>query len=412
MFIKHNRHAIDFTYIYYFKQVKGILRIVWRKLMKILHLNLGCFYIDNYGYQENILPMIHKHDGHEVMIVASTFTFKDNIGVGETSTGRYYNENDILVERLPYKKYLPKKVMNKIRDYEGIKRVLYEFIPDVIFVHGFQSLSMNTVVKYKKNNPKVRIYVDSHADFYTSGTTFFSKRILHGFFYKNIVHRVLKYIEKIFYISKTCGTFLTEVYKIPEDLTEFYSLGGIIPNQMESINTRKQIRRKLRLSYKHVMFLQAGKIDERKKLLESLREFSAIKDSNFRYVVIGSISDALKEDFNKYLELDDRIIYLGWKDSSELQKYLCACDVYIQPGKPSAIMQNAICNSCPVILNHLVDYEPFVKSNGWLIENTTDLYMIFNSISDDKDVLLKMRKESLSIAEELLDYRKLAKRIY
>ena len=28
--------------------------------MKIVHLCLGCFYIDNYSYQENMLPKFHK----------------------------------------------------------------------------------------------------------------------------------------------------------------------------------------------------------------------------------------------------------------------------------------------------------------------------------------------------------------
>ena len=46
--------------------------------MKILHCCLAAFYIDNYGYQENILPKIHQIHGHEVKIVASTETFIDD----------------------------------------------------------------------------------------------------------------------------------------------------------------------------------------------------------------------------------------------------------------------------------------------------------------------------------------------
>ena len=46
--------------------------------MKILHLMLGCFYIDNYSYQENYLPKHHKLQGHDVEIVASLVTFDEN----------------------------------------------------------------------------------------------------------------------------------------------------------------------------------------------------------------------------------------------------------------------------------------------------------------------------------------------
>ena len=40
--------------------------------MKIIHLCLSCFYIDNYRYQENELVREHVTDGHEVLVVAST----------------------------------------------------------------------------------------------------------------------------------------------------------------------------------------------------------------------------------------------------------------------------------------------------------------------------------------------------
>ena len=43
--------------------------------MKIMHLMLSSFYIDNYSYQENLLPKYHKKLGYEVEIVASLFTF-------------------------------------------------------------------------------------------------------------------------------------------------------------------------------------------------------------------------------------------------------------------------------------------------------------------------------------------------
>ena len=36
--------------------------------MKILHLMLACFYIDNYSYQENYLPKYHKKQGNDVEI--------------------------------------------------------------------------------------------------------------------------------------------------------------------------------------------------------------------------------------------------------------------------------------------------------------------------------------------------------
>ena len=72
--------------------------------MKILHLCLASFYIDQGSYQENLLPRYHKRDGYDVEIIASLDMFNSN---GHLITGEarkpYLNEDSILVTRLEYK---------------------------------------------------------------------------------------------------------------------------------------------------------------------------------------------------------------------------------------------------------------------------------------------------------------------
>ena len=68
--------------------------------MKILHCCLACFYIDNYSYQENILPKFHKFQGNDVKILASTETYINNKVLGNTVSGSYFNEDDIEVTRI------------------------------------------------------------------------------------------------------------------------------------------------------------------------------------------------------------------------------------------------------------------------------------------------------------------------
>ena len=46
--------------------------------MRILHLCLANFYIDNYSYQENMLPKYHKMMGHYVSVIASKVSFDEN----------------------------------------------------------------------------------------------------------------------------------------------------------------------------------------------------------------------------------------------------------------------------------------------------------------------------------------------
>ncbi len=72
---------------------------------------------------------------------------------------------------------------------------------------------------------------------------------------------------------------------------------------------------------------------------------------------------------------------MGWKDGNELNVYLNACDVYLQPGKVSATAQNAICRSCAVLLNNLKEYHLFVNGNGWLVDDFGEVKKILSDIS-------------------------------
>ena len=45
--------------------------------MKIVHLCLSAFFIDNYSYQENMLPKYHVKMGHKVTVIASIFSFNN-----------------------------------------------------------------------------------------------------------------------------------------------------------------------------------------------------------------------------------------------------------------------------------------------------------------------------------------------
>ena len=63
--------------------------------MKILHCCLAAFYIDKYGYQENVLPKMHKIQGHEVEILASTENYLNGNKLSYVKPSIYYNEDKI-----------------------------------------------------------------------------------------------------------------------------------------------------------------------------------------------------------------------------------------------------------------------------------------------------------------------------
>lgn len=46
--------------------------------MKVLHLCLGNYYIDNHSYQGNMLPKFHKKMGYNVEVIGSLLSFDEN----------------------------------------------------------------------------------------------------------------------------------------------------------------------------------------------------------------------------------------------------------------------------------------------------------------------------------------------
>lgn len=380
--------------------------------MKILHCCLSCFYVDNYNYQENILPSINKIDGHEVEIIASTETFVENSKIGYIKPGKYFTEDGIEITRIPYKKYLPHCIMKKVRHYDNVYNLIDEFSPDIILFHGVPAYELITIAKYKKNNPSVKFYVDSHEDKNNSGTNWLSETVLHKIFYKNIIKRAYNFIDKIFYITYETKVYLQEVYDIKEEKLEYFPLGGYIFNQEQRAKSRNKVREQLGLKEEDILLLHSGKMDKLKRTQELLKAFIEVNKENFKLVIIGSIPEEQKGTIEKLIQKDNRVYYLGWKSSTELLEYLCACDLYVQPGSQSATMQNALCCGSVVALYPHKSHTFLLDDAAFYIESVTDMVNLFNKIADNIEILENKRKLLFDLACEKLDYKKLAARLY
>lgn len=373
---------------------------------------LSNFYIDGWSYQENELPRQNILDGHEVKIVASTETYKLPNIICYIPPSQYVNEDGIEVVRVPYKKLLPHGMGLKIRAYEGVEELIEEFKPEVILHHGSSAYELLTVKKYVQKNPSVKFFVDSHADFHNSAKSFLSREILHRRFYAPILRKTLPCIEKILCISLETMDFLREYYRIPQEKLEFYPLGGNIVEDTERKVRRKTTRDLLGIRENDIMMVHAGKLQKEKKTPELLEAFSKVHNPSFRLFLVGSIADDVKPAVEFAIAADERIIYAGWKEKDGLLDFLCASDIYLQPGTQSATLQNALCCSCPIMVFPYKSHVPFLKENGFFVETIEDIIDVFKAIAQNPKFLRDMSLSSAKIAREILDYRILAARLY
>lgn len=381
--------------------------------MKILHLCLANFYIDGYNYQENVLPRINKEDGHEVRIIASTETFTDNVTFGYVEPAEYMTEYGVPIKRLPYVKLGNEMLTVKFRKYPHLYEEIKAFHPDVIMCHALSFWSLLDVIRYVKEHPEVKFYADTHAASYNSGRNWLSSNLLHRGVYRYLTQRALPYLEKFFYIGASARDFAHEYYGVPHEIMEYYPLGGNLLEESEYRTYRTARRAELGLAPGELLLVHSGKLDVLKRTKELLEAFAAVPELKAKLAIMGSIPAEEEQTLLPLIEADERVVYLGWKSASELLEYLCACDLYCQPGSVSATMQNAVCCGSPVMVYpHLPYTEELDYGNILWVKTQQDMENVLRELAEDKIDLGALREGSERCARELLDYRALAARLY
>ncbi len=379
--------------------------------MKIIHVCLASHYTEGMTYQDNQLADQNAADGHQVVVISDCYRYEGHtlIEVDEEDT---ILTSGVRLVRMKYDLVLNRLVSNKVRKVSRLKGFLEEYEPDVILFHGVAGYELLTVSVYKHNHPEVKLYVDSHEDYHNSGTFWFSLFFQYKVFNKWIVHKIRRSVDKFLYLSYESKTFLQEVYGLADDEMEFYPLGGDIIEPDTKSLFKKQVRSQLGLSHDELLIVHSGKFAKEKKTQELLRSFASVPAVNLKLVLIGSIPDDMKSVLQPLINADERVRFLGWMNSEELVKYLAAADLYVQPGTQSATMQNTICCGTPVALYPYKSHKSYIAGNGLFIASSADYSAMFSALASHSFDLAEMSNASYRVAYDLLDYKKLAARLY
>lgn len=378
--------------------------------MRIAHICPSVF-TEGLTYQENLLAQQHRADGHDVLIIASTERIDSHTRLVQCEPGRSMTKEGIHLLRLPHPAFLPLRVAQKVRWLTGLRRVLEEFKPEAALFHGPQSLSLLAYRNFQRAHPHAHCHVDCHSDPFTTGVSWFSRNLLHRLLYRPIVRRGMQSLGPLLCVSIDVQQFVMRYYGFQQSDLAFYPLGGFVHDDARYENLRSLARRRLGLHAGQIMFLQTGKMDARKRLPETLRSFRSAEIPDAILVVAGSLAEDTREESESLIRTNPNVRYLGWVDAKLLEELLCACDLYLQPGAQSATMQMALCARCPVLLRDVPSHAPYIQQNGWLVRSEQDILDVFKQIRADRSCLVRMTEHSLRIAQELLDYRSLAKRI-
>lgn len=321
--------------------------------MKIVHLCLSSFFIDNYSYQENMLPKYHVKQGHGVTVIASLVSF-DKFGKpcllsGESS---YITSDNFKVIRLDYKK--PLYQINKyIRLYRNTYTKIKSESPDLIFIHDFSFFDILSVIFYIYNNRKVKVFVDCHTDFINSAQSWISKYIFHYFLWMCIGKILSNFVVKFYGVTPLRCDFLRDVYRIDKSKIELLVMG--VDDDILKGKVVDEIRLKLtkRLNFKNDDFIivTGGKIDDKKNIHLVMQAVANLGLEKVKLVVFGVVAPEMRSVFERLL-LNSNINFIGWLDTDEIIDLFISSDLIVFPGTHSVLWEQAVGIGKPCIFKY------------------------------------------------------------
>lgn len=377
--------------------------------MKIIHIEFAGPYTPGCSYQDNLLPRAQVGEEREVHFWTTCYKWESGNKIRVSP--EEFNDHGVLVRRFPFQKILNDFITIKMRYVKGIYCELEKEKPDVIMLHDFQSRTVKDVCRYADNHKDVRFVVDCHTAFYNSARNFLSYYFLHGVIYKRWAKKCEKSADELFSISYDTTVFMREVYGIKKEITDL-PLGGVILSNEKYYEKREMVRQRENTGDDTIVFVHTGKFRAHKNTEYILKAFHQLKDEkNVCLWIIGALVDEdITDKIRSYCEIDERIRFLGWKSEGELQNYLCASDVYVEPGGLTATVQNALCCRCAVIVRSWNDYTYLFGNSAIFADTVEEIYESMKTLNGNK--LLEWKNKSYKFAVENLDYNILGKRVY
>lgn len=322
-------------------------------MAKIVHLCMCGPVTDGWSYQENLLVKYHRKMGHDVSVIASEWIWGEDGNLKKDRRKTYVNEHDVTVIRLAIEHN--KGIEFKFKKYVDFYKTLEKEKPDILFVHGCQFLDIWKVRDYLKRNTQVKAYIDNHADFSNSGTTWLSKNILHGIVWKAGAIAIEPYIRKFYGVLPARVDFLKDMYGLPKGKIELLVMGA--DDELVEVancqSVKDEIRKACNFTKDNFVIVTGGKIDYAKRqTLLLIKAIQMIPDENLRLIIFGSVEDAIKDEFYELCGKDRRIQYIGWISVEDSYKYFAVSDLAVFPGRHSVMWEQVVGQGIPLVCKY------------------------------------------------------------
>lgn len=377
--------------------------------MKVLIWTTGNEFTPNMLYKENYIIKAAMAHGDEVVVLASQLTYKDG---KHSRTSVAEDVEGYTLKRFPYAHILNNIITDKFRKVIGLEDEIIRNAPDLIFVNCSQVFNVKNISQIKKALPNVKIVLDFSTKYLNSAQNWLSKNILHKCIYRAWIQKALPYVDRVFYISSESKDFAHEMYDIPYENMEHNNLPGETISRTTKAMYKEEIFNRHGFSKDNVLILYSGKIYPDKKVDQLVKAFLKVNNEKARLLIIGVYNDEeSKQILEPLLQSDDRITFMNFVSGSELTKYVCAADMYVQPGSISQTCQTAVCCGTPLCFNNIPTHQEIYNGNGFFVDCEEDLFNALSTIVDNPVILKEMSEKSYQLADTELDYHVIYEKI-
>lgn len=381
--------------------------------MKIVHICTTGPWGEQYAYQENLLPHYHRVMGHDVTILAPVYSL---IGYGKE--GVLLPGTSVLPDGIRLIRLAPliKNILfdSHLHLVKGMRKVLLEEKPDLLFVHDVCSFNYLCLSGIKKKIPGVKIVFDNHGDYINSLHSPLT-RFLHKVVYKHLLTpRLIKIAEWFYGVTPSRCTFLKEVYGVPDEKIKLLVMGADDEKMM--LNHKEQLRKEVRLRNgikdDDFLIVTGGKIDRRKNIHVLAHAVNALDRKNVKLLIFGNISDEMQPFFDA--EKSSNIITIGWTNSEKVYELFYAADLIVFPGLHSVLWEQAVASKTPCAFSKMEGFEHVnVNDNCILMTGKNDSYYreMLNDLLMDEGQYNKLKTNSNSDATEQFYYSRIARQV-
>lgn len=317
--------------------------------MRILHCCFDFSFMDDWGYQENLLSEMHQRLGHEVCVLTSTISQRPGTKAKYYEPGSYCLKNGVKIIRVP-PRGIPRVINKRLKLLKGIYEELSAFQPDIIFLHNAANGSIYPLIQYLKDNPGVKLLVDSHADYINSSKNLIVRTLLYKGLYRHFYAKILPYTTTFFGTLPIRCDFLRDVYNVPADKIRLLVMGfddSSVPYE-RAAEIRDEVRKEYGIEQGDFVLVTGGKIDRRKNIFELMRAVKKLPYDNTKLLIFGDPAADLKDEFQNERS-SERIKAIGWIDSSQIYKIFFASDLAFFPGTHSVLWEQSVACGLPAV---------------------------------------------------------------